>query len=91
MEWAPEVRCNAIVVGLVDNPEQAEHYGGVEAVRRIAAGVPMRRLATGDDVAACVAMLAADTAHYLTGATIDLHGGGELPAFLAIAGGAPPP
>lgn len=84
MEWAPQVRCNALVVGLVDCPDQVDHYGDEETAARIALSVPMGRLASGSDVADCVAMLAADTARYLTGATIDLHGGGELPAFIAL-------
>ncbi|MBX3594726.1 SDR family oxidoreductase [Sphingomonas sp.] len=86
MEWAPHVRVNAIVVGLVDNADQAEHYGGAAGVARIARTVPMGRLARGEDIAACVSWLASDTAAYVTGAAIELHGGGEIPAFLSLAG-----
>lgn len=85
MEWAPDVRVNAIVLGLVENPDQIEHYGGAEGIARISAGVPMKRLARGEDVAACVAWLASPEASYVTGSAIDLHGGGEIPAFLALA------
>ena len=85
MEWSPAVRANAIVVGLVESPDQIEHYGGESALERMAALVPMGRLARGEDVAACVAMLASTDASYLSGATVELHGGGELPGFLAVA------
>ena len=85
MEWAPDVRCNAIVVGLVESADQADHYGDDAAARRIARLVPMQRLARGSDVAQCVAWLASDSAAYVTGAAIELHGGGEIPAFLALA------
>jgi len=85
MEWGPEVRVNAIVIGLVENPEQVDHYGGTEGVARLGAMLPMKRMARGHDVAACVAWLASSEAAYVSGAAIELHGGGEIPAFLALA------
>lgn len=85
MEWGPRVRVNAIVVGLVENPDQSEHYGGLEGVAKIGAKVPMGRMARGADVAAAVAWLASPDAAYVTGARIAVHGGGEPPAFLSMA------
>ncbi|CAN5327138.1 SDR family oxidoreductase [soil metagenome] len=85
MEWGPDIRVNAVVVGLVENPEQIEHYGGAEGVARISATVPLKRMARGADVAAAVAWLASADASYVTGARIAVHGGGEPPAFLTLA------
>ncbi|WP_239987325.1 SDR family oxidoreductase [Sphingosinithalassobacter portus] len=85
MEWAPDVRVNVVVVGLVENPEQAEHYGGAAGIARISAMVPMQRMARGSDVAGAVAWLASPQAAYITGAAIEVHGGGEVPAFLALS------
>lgn len=87
MEWGPEVRANAVVIGLVENPDQVEHYGGPEGVARLGGMLPMKRMARGADVAACVAWLASPEAAYVSGAAIELHGGGEVPAFLALAQG----
>lgn len=87
MEWAPQVRVNALIVGLAETEAALDHYGGAEGLARIAAGVPMGRMARGDDVAAAISFLASDAAAYLTGAEIALHGGGERPAFLALARG----
>lgn len=84
MEWGPEVRVNAIVVGLVDDPDQVEHYGGNEGVARIAAGIPMKRLMRGPDLASMVTWLASPDAGYVSGACVELHGGGEPPAFLSL-------
>jgi NAD(P)-dependent dehydrogenase (short-subunit alcohol dehydrogenase family) len=84
MEWAPEVRSNAIVVGLVESADQTDHYGDGAAAGRLAGLVPMQRLARGSDVAQCVGWLASEGAGYITGAAIELHGGGEIPAFLAL-------
>ncbi|MES2042754.1 MAG: SDR family oxidoreductase [Pseudomonadota bacterium] len=85
MEWGPEVRVNAIVVGLVEDPDQVEHYGGEAGVARIGATIPMRRMARGSDLAATVAWLASREAGYVSGACLELHGGGEPPAFLHMA------
>lgn len=85
MEWGPDVRTNAVVIGLVENPDQIEHYGGPEGVARLGATLPMKRMARGHDVAACVAWLASPEAAYVSGAAIELHGGGEIPAFIELA------
>ncbi len=85
VEWAPEVRVNAIVVGLVKTEQSELHYGDDAGVAAVSATVPMGRMATPDDVGAVAAFLASDAAAYVTGAAIELHGGGEWPAFLTAA------
>ncbi len=87
IEWAPKVRVNLVTGGLIET-EQAELYYGDEAAQaRVAATVPMRRLATPRDMADACAYLASPLASYITGANLVVHGGGELPAFLgAVAG-----
>jgi NAD(P)-dependent dehydrogenase (short-subunit alcohol dehydrogenase family) len=45
--------------------------------------VPLRRMATPDDVADACLFLASPLAAYVSGAALVLHGGGERPAFLA--------
>ncbi len=85
MEWGPYVRVNALIVGMVDNPDQVDHYGGPEGIARISALLPMRRMAHGVDIASAVAWLASDEATYVSGAAIEIHGGGEIPAFLSLA------
>lgn len=87
MEWAPNVRVNALIVGLAETEASQDHYGGAEGIARVAASVPMGRMARGDDLAAMVLFLASDAAAYLTGAEICVHGGGERPAFLGLARG----
>ncbi len=87
MEWGPCVRVNALVVGMVENPDQVDHYGGPEGIARISALLPMRRMAHGADIASAVAWLASQEAAYVSGAAIEIHGGGEIPAFLSLAKG----
>jgi NAD(P)-dependent dehydrogenase (short-subunit alcohol dehydrogenase family) len=87
VEWAPQVRVNAVSAGLVATEDSLEHYGGSAGLDRVAATVPLGRFATPDDVANAVAYLASPLASYVTGANLVLHGGGEWPAFLRAAEG----
>ena len=85
VEWAPRVRVVGIDVGMVRTERTDDHYGGDEGVARVSRTVPLGRLATPEDVGHLVAFLGSDLAGYVSGATIECHGGGEAPAFLAAA------
>jgi NAD(P)-dependent dehydrogenase (short-subunit alcohol dehydrogenase family) len=83
VEWAPKVRVNAVIGGLI-RTEQAElHYGDEAAVARVAATIPLGRLGDPVDVGHACLFLASPMAAYITGANLLVHGGGERPAFLA--------
>ena len=97
IEWAPRVRLNTVVPGFVATESAAEHYAakaappsrapgpasGADGAAAVAATVPLRRMATPDDVADACLFLASPRAAYVSGAALTLHGGGEPPAFLA--------
>ncbi len=83
-EWAPKVRVNAIIVGLIETEKADETYGSREAQQAIAASVPMQRMGRGDDIARAALYLASPTATFVTGATLEVHGGGETPLFLDL-------
>ena len=53
----------------------------------VAATVPLRRMATPDDVAQACLFLASPGASYVSGACLAVHGGGEPPAFLGTGVG----
>ncbi|MFI6498634.1 SDR family oxidoreductase [Nonomuraea typhae] len=76
-EWAPEVRVNTVVVGLAATENAAEHYGG--SAEQVGATIPAGRMAGPEDVAEACLWLAAPG--YVTGAQIQVHGGGETPAW----------
>jgi NAD(P)-dependent dehydrogenase (short-subunit alcohol dehydrogenase family) len=84
IEWAPQVRLNTVVPGFVATESAEAHYGDADAVAAIAAAVPLRRMATPDDVAGACLFLASSRAAYISGASLTLHGGGEPPAFLSV-------
>ncbi|MFG3171778.1 SDR family oxidoreductase [Streptomyces sp. NPDC048200] len=85
VEWAPEVRVNTLVVGMVRTELAHLHYGGEDGVEAVARTVPLGRLARPSDVGAAAVFLASDAAAYISGASILVHGGGERPAFLDAA------
>ncbi len=77
-ELAPAVTVNAVCPGPVDTPmltAEFEVFGEVEdGIAATIERVPLRRLATPEDVAAAILYLVAD-APYATGATLELDGG----------------
>ncbi|MEU4248027.1 SDR family oxidoreductase [Amycolatopsis sp. NPDC026612] len=85
VEWAPKVRVNALDVGMVRTEQAHQHYGSEAAIEAIGKTVPLGRLAEPEEVGACAAFLASPLASYVSGATLRVHGGGEVPAFLAAA------
>jgi NAD(P)-dependent dehydrogenase (short-subunit alcohol dehydrogenase family) len=85
VEWAPEVRVNTLVVGMVRTELSALHYGDEDGVEAVSRTVPLGRMATPADVGAAAVFLASDSAAYISGASLLVHGGGERPAFLDAA------
>jgi NAD(P)-dependent dehydrogenase (short-subunit alcohol dehydrogenase family) len=84
IEWGPAVRVNCVVPGFVATEAVGEQYGDPATVAAVAATVPLRRMATPDDVAQACLFLASPGASYVSGACLTVHGGGEPPAFLSL-------
>ena len=87
IEWGPAVRINCVVPGFVATEAVGEQYGDSRTVAAVAATVPLRRMATPDDVAQACLFLASPAACYVSGTCLTLHGGGEPPAFLSTGVG----
>ncbi|MCX4093455.1 SDR family oxidoreductase [Nocardia sp. alder85J] len=85
VEWAPKVRLNSVIVGMVRTESSHLHYGDEAGIAAVADTVPLRRLATPEDIGRCAAFLASPLAGYVTGGSLLVHGGGERPAFLDAA------
>lgn len=82
VEWGPAVRVNSVDVGLCRTEHTADHYGGDDTVAAIEQTIPLGRMADPEEIGRVVAFLASDLAGYVSGATVECHGGGEPPAFL---------
>ncbi len=85
MEWAPDIRVNAIIVGLVQTEASAVHYGGKRGIAHLSNALPMGRMGSPEDIAKACLFLADPKNDYISGACLEVHGGGEPPSFLRIA------
>jgi len=87
-EWGPDgVRVNAVIVGLMQTENAGATYGDEAAQAAVAASLPLRRMGTGGDVAGAVLWLCSDLAGWVSGARINVDGGGERPYFLDLVKG----
>ncbi len=87
-EWGRDaIRVNAIVVGLATTENAEATYGDAAAQASVAASLPLGRMCEGRDVADAVAYLASPLADYVSGARLNVDGGGERPYFLDLVKG----
>lgn len=85
-EWGVDnVRVNAIIAGLIRTEAAEDHYGGQAGIALIEQSLPMRRMATPEDIANACLFLAADSSSYVSGAALEVYGAGEPPSFLKLA------
>jgi NAD(P)-dependent dehydrogenase (short-subunit alcohol dehydrogenase family) len=76
LEGAPfGVRVNAVAPGPIDTEMLTRFTGTAERKATFAAGVPLKRLGTPDEIAECIAFIASPQAAYLTGQVVDVNGG----------------
>ncbi|MFD0854659.1 SDR family oxidoreductase, partial [Actinomadura adrarensis] len=85
VEWAPQVRVNALTLGMVRTEQAHLHYGDEDGIAAVEKTIPLLRMAAPSEVGETCVFLASDKAAYFTGATLTMHGGGERPAFLDAA------
>ncbi|MGI9539771.1 MAG: SDR family NAD(P)-dependent oxidoreductase [Miltoncostaeaceae bacterium] len=74
------IRVNAVCPGeihteMVDNWLASEGGDPGDNLAKLASGIPMRRVAQPDEVAACVLFLASDASSYVTGSGLSVDGG----------------
>jgi NAD(P)-dependent dehydrogenase (short-subunit alcohol dehydrogenase family) len=80
VELAPyNIRVNAVAPGMTRTPLHdawlSSHEDPEAAVRTVAAGIPLGRPATPQDVAGAIAFLASPSADHITGITLAVDGG----------------
>ena len=83
VEWAPKIRVNALSSGPVATEGAVDHYGSAEQYAQVAATIPRGKMAPPEEIGAATVFLASPLAAHITGAVIDIDGGGEWPAFLS--------
>ncbi len=83
-EWGPKVRVNALVVGMIATEHAEDTYGAGAAQDEIAASIGMKRLGEGPDIANAALFMASSAAGFVSGATLEVHGGDERPLYQDI-------
>jgi meso-butanediol dehydrogenase/(S,S)-butanediol dehydrogenase/diacetyl reductase len=79
------IRVNAVCPGeihtqMVDDILASKGGNAAENLKALAAGIPMRRLASPAEVGRCVRFLASDDASYVTGTALSVDGGNDATA-----------
>lgn len=87
-EWGKDgIRVNAIIAGLMHTESAEATYGDATAQAKVGASMPLGRMGTGDDLAGAVLWLCSDLAAWVSGARLQVDGGGERPYFLDLVKG----
>jgi 3-oxoacyl-[acyl-carrier protein] reductase len=77
VELAPTLTVNCVAPGWVDTEMAAKPYAG-EGRARIEQTIPLRRVASADDVAGPILFLASPLARHITGEILNVNGGSVL-------------
>jgi NAD(P)-dependent dehydrogenase (short-subunit alcohol dehydrogenase family) len=75
LEWAPQVRVNAVMPAVVDTPIHASRGMSSEQVQAMGEMHPMKRVGQPGDVAAMITFLLSDASSWMTGTVIPVDGG----------------
>ena len=75
LEWAPKVRVNAVMPGVIDTPIHASRGMSPEEVEAMGEMHPMKRVGKPEDVAAMIVFLLSDASSWITGTVIPVDGG----------------
>jgi 3-oxoacyl-[acyl-carrier protein] reductase len=72
------INVNCVAPGWVDTDMSAEPLRRPRELEKIVAGIPLRRVATADDVAGPILFLASELARHITGEVLNVNGGSVL-------------
>ena len=84
IEWAPKVRVNAIVSGLIRTEQSDKYYGNKKSLEEVDKTIPLGRMGLPEDIGNGCLFLASDLANYISGATLEIHGAGEKPLYQKV-------
>lgn len=85
VEWAPKVRVNSIIAGLIVTEQAHLHYGDDAGIAAVGQTIPLGRMASTEDIANVCLFLASKLSAYVSGSAVTADGGGEAPAFLGAS------
>lgn len=77
-ELAPTIRVNCVAPGWVDTGLNDEVFADRDFYSRVVQNIPLKRVATADDIALSIAFLASDWSQHITGEVLNINGGAVL-------------
>lgn len=78
VECAPSIAVNCVAPGWVDTEMVADAMGDAAQRKAIENGIPLRRVATADDIAGPILFLLSDLSRHVTGEVLNVNGGSVL-------------
>lgn len=75
LEWAPDIRVNAIIPGVTDTDQPREAMQSVEELYARGKRIPLGRIGQPEDIARGVCLLLSEDAAYVTGQSLCVNGG----------------
>lgn len=78
VELAPEILVNCVAPGWVDTDMSAKALHNAEEYKQIASLIPLRRVATAEEIAGPILFLASDLATFINGEILNVNGGSVL-------------
>jgi meso-butanediol dehydrogenase/(S,S)-butanediol dehydrogenase/diacetyl reductase len=75
LEWAPDVRVNAVMPAVIETPIHALRGLSPDEVQEMAGFHPLGRVGQPEDVASLILFLLSDQSSWMTGAVIPIDGG----------------
>ena len=86
-EWGPKIRVVAPVVGMIVTEQAHLFYGDEEGIDAVGRTLAPGRMGLPEEIADVVLFCASPLARWVSGCTIPVHGGGELPSYLGASTG----
>jgi 3-oxoacyl-[acyl-carrier protein] reductase len=77
-ELAPHVRVNCVAPGWVDTELNEDVFGDQAYRRKVTDEIPLKRMASADDIAFPIVFLASEWARHITGEVLNVNGGSVL-------------
>jgi 3-oxoacyl-[acyl-carrier protein] reductase len=77
-ELAPVIQVNCVAPGWVDTDMSAKPLSNPDDYKQITSIIPMRRVATAEEIAGPILFLASDLASFITGEILNVNGGSVL-------------
>lgn len=86
-EWGPAIRVLSVMVGLLRTEQAHLYYGDEAGIEAVGGTLALGRLGNPDEVADVVLFCASPLASFMSGASVPVHGGGEVPSYLTVTTG----